>query len=171
MKHVKCMKKFVSAIVLLGSTSLVHADYTLVPSDGSELSKLCIAAAAADSRESMLAITAAAGIAYIELPSVRCNGIPITRFALKYGSRKPESLAEISNATNPKSYLLRKTDTSPLTELCAAAVVSEAEYARVKESHFRNDEDVDSEVFCNGVPLKSFARKYRNASSTLVSSR
>ncbi|MES2624454.1 MAG: hypothetical protein V4628_04195 [Pseudomonadota bacterium] len=160
------MKKFITAIVLLSSTSLVHADYTLVPSDDSELSKLCIAAANADSREALLDLTSAAGISYVDLPTVRCNGMPITRFSVKYGGRKPESIAEVSS---PMGYLLRKSDTSPLTELCAAALVSESEYAKVKESHFSNDEKIESEVFCNGVPLKTFARKYRNASATLVS--
>ena len=162
------MKKFITAIVLLGSTSLVHADYKLVPTDDSELSKLCLAAATAESREAVLAAAAAAGVARVDMADVRCNGMTLTRFALKYGSRKTESLVEISS---PASYLLRKTDTSPLTELCAAAVVSEAEYARVKDSHFRNDAEIDAEVFCNGVPLKSFVRKFRNANTTLISSR
>jgi hypothetical protein len=165
------MKKFITAIVLLGSTSLVHADYTLVPADDSELSKLCLAAATADSRSSLLALTAAAGIKRFDLPTVRCNGIPITRFALKYGSKKPESFVETPNTIGAKSYLLRLSDTNPVTELCAAAAVSEAEYARVKEAHFRNDENIDAEVHCNGSPLKSFVRKFRNASATLVSSR
>jgi hypothetical protein len=160
------MKKFVTAIVLLGSTSLVHADYALVPSDSSELSKLCIAAASADSREAVLALTGAAGFSISDLPTVRCNGMPITRFAAKYGSRKPEVFLETSS---PVGYLLRKSDASPLTELCAAAAVSDAEYVKVKESHFGADTNIEAEVHCNGVPLKSFVRKFRNASATLAS--
>ena len=169
--QVKFMKKFITAIVLLGSTSLVHADYTLVTADDSELSKLCLDATTTESRGSLLAIAAAAGISSIDLPNVRCNGMPITRFALKYGSKTPESRAELSSVTIAKSYILHKTDTSPLTELCAAAVVSETEYARVKESHFKNDAKIDAEVFCNGAPLKSFVRKYRDSGATLVSAR
>lgn len=162
------MKKFLTAIALLGSTSLVHADYTVVASDGSELSKLCVAVATADSRASALAATTAAGITSSDLPYLRCNGRPIMRYAARYSSINSTSLVETST---PMGYLLRKTDSSPLTELCAAAAVSDAEYAKVKESHFSNDEDIDAEVLCNGEPLKTFVRKYRNSSSTLISSR
>jgi hypothetical protein len=41
----------------------------------------------------------------------------------------------------------------------------------VKESHFSNDANIDSEVLCNGLPLRSFVLKYRKVSTVLVSSR
>lgn len=164
----KLSKNFLTALALLGATSFVHADYRLVPSDDSELSKLCVSAADADSRAALLELISAHGIARADLPTLRCNGMPLTRFALKYGASRPASVAE---ATTPGGYLLRMTDASPLTELCAAAAVSDAEYARVKAAHFAGDGSIDSEVQCNGLPLKSFVRKYRSAATALVSSR
>lgn len=163
------MKKLVSAFVLLGSTSIVHADYKLVTSDASELSKLCIAAAEAGSRSEMLAITSAAGITPREVETLRCNGLPLTRFALKYGKRNPSPVVAV--AGTPDGYLLRKSDTSPLTELCAAAALSDADYARVKELHFSDDANIDSELLCNGQPLKAFVSKYRSSSTALIGAR
>lgn len=164
----KVSTKFLTALALVGSTSFVHADYSLVPADASELSKLCVAAASAESHAELLALTAAAGIARSELPTLRCNGMALTRFAAKYGGAKPVSLVENSSSMG---YLLRKTDSSPLTELCAAAAMSDAEYAKVKSTYFSNDASIDAEVQCNGLPLKSFVRKFRSSTTALVSAR
>ncbi|MGV3592472.1 MAG: hypothetical protein ACO1PZ_12350 [Gammaproteobacteria bacterium] len=170
--NTKVSKKFLVAFALLGSASFVHADYRLVPSDDSSLSKLCIAAATSGSRAAMLGAAEAAGIGLVDLPSVRCNGLTLERFALKYGRAK-ESVAmlDTSSPGSALNILLRKTDSSPLTELCAAAAVSDAAYARVKEAHFSDDKDIDAEIHCNDMPLKSFVRKYRNAGTALVSAR
>ncbi len=162
------MKMFVTAIVLLSSTSFVHADYKLVNADDSALSQLCVAAAAADSRESVLALTDAAGITRLDMPTVLCNGMPLTRFSLKYGNAKLETGGE---STASAGYVLRKNDASPLTELCAAAAVSEQEYSKVKQTYFSGDTTVESELFCNGIPLKTFMRKYGAAEGRQVSQR
>lgn len=171
--NTKVSKKFLVALALLGSASFVHADYRLVPSDDSSLSKLCISAATSGARDAAtLAAAKAAGIGLLDMPSVRCNGLTLERFALKYG-RVKESVAMLE-AASPGSALnivLRKTDSSPLTELCAAAAVSDAAYARVKETYFSADKDIDAEIHCNDMPLKSFVRKYRSPGTVLVSAR
>ncbi len=151
------------AIVLFGSTSLVNADQRLVAADDSALSKLCIAATEVSSRQELLALTTAAGISSPELPTIRCNNQPISRFAFKYSSMK--TAGEPAQASKPLGYLLRKTDESPFTELCAAAAMSEQEFSKVKQLYFTNDDKVEVEVMCNGIPLKSFVRKYRNVAS------
>ena len=162
------MKMFVTAIALLSSTSFVHADYKIVSADDSALSQLCVAAAAADSREAVLALTDAAGIARLDVPTVLCNGMPLTRFSLKFGTSKLETVAE---STASAGYVLLKSDSSPLTELCAAAAVSEQEYSKVKQAYFNRDSKLESEVFCNGLPLKTFMRKYSAAEGRQVSQR
>ncbi len=162
------MKMFVTAIVLLSSTSFVHADYKLVNADNSALSQLCVATAAADSREAVLALTDAAGIARLDVPTVLCNGMPLTRFSLKYGNAKLDAAVE---STASAGYVLRKSDSSPLTELCAAAAVSKQEYSKVMQTYFSGDSKVESEVHCNGVPLKTFMRKFGEAEGRQVSQR
>ena len=96
------MKMFVTAIALLSSTSFVHADYKIVSADDSALSQLCVAAAAADSREAVLALTDAAGIARLDVPTVLCNGMPLTRFSLKYGNAKLDAAVESKPQGDPK---------------------------------------------------------------------
>ena len=162
------MKMFVTAIALLSSTSFVHADYKIVSADDSALSQLCVAAAAADSREAVLALTDAAGIARLDVPTVLCNGMPLTRFSLKFGTAKLETVTE---STASAGYVLRKSDSSPLTELCAAAAVSKQEYSKVMQTYFSGDSKLESEVFCNGLPLKTFMRKYSAAEGRQVSLR
>jgi hypothetical protein len=163
-------KKFLIAIALLGSASFANADYKLVPADDSALSKVCIAATSG-SREATIAAAAAAGIGLLDLQSVRCNGMTLERFGAKYRNAKKDQVALLDTSTSsPLSVVLKKTDESPLTELCAAAATSDAAYQRVKEAHFSNDYSIEAEIKCNDLPLKSFVRKYR-ASAALVSSR
>jgi hypothetical protein len=115
-----------------------------------------------------LALTDAAGISRLDVPTVLCNGMPLTRFSLKYGTAKLETVAE---STASAGYVLRKNDASPLTELCAAAAVSELEYSKVKQTYFSGDTTVESELFCNGIPLKTFMRKYGATEGRQVSQR
>ena len=94
--------------------------------------------------------------------------MPLTRFSLKFGTAKLETVAE---STASAGYVLLKSDSSPLTELCAAAAVSEQEYSKVKQAYFNRDSKLESEVFCNGLPLKTFMRKYSAAEGRQVSQR
>lgn len=158
------LKKFVIATALLSSAHFAHADYKYASADGSADSNLCVAAVS--SSLPLHTFAHENGIPLAELDTIQCNGLPISRFVLKYGSA-PASIA----VEEPKvaGYVLKKADSSPLTALCAAAAVSEEEFDKVKEEHFSNDAEVESEVFCNGVPLKSFARRFRDVEKTLVS--
>ncbi|MDY6983094.1 MAG: hypothetical protein SV422_08400 [Pseudomonadota bacterium] len=169
----KVSKKFLVALALLGSASFAHADYKLVSADDSDLSKLCIAAAESSSREGILAAAEAAGVGLLDLPDVRCNGLTLERFGAKYRSSKGKELAllDTSSPASPLNVILRKTDSTPETELCAAAAVSEAAYASVKATYFSKDDNIESEIHCNDMPLKSFVRKYRSGSTALVSAR
>lgn len=160
------MKKLVIVTLLLGSTTLAHADYSFVSADGSPLSELCVAAvtASVDLQE----FAPEKQLDSADLDSLRCNGITASRFVLKYGAGKT---VELVTTEKVSGYLLKKADSSPLTELCAAAVVSEEAYGKVKESYFKDDASIEAEVMCNGVPLKSFVRKFRNADPSLISAR
>jgi hypothetical protein len=160
------MKKLALATLLVASTSFVHAEYKFVNSDNTPLTELCIAAIASpatlhDSAEKL-------GLSPTELDSVLCNKTPLKRFALKYS--KPS----VATATVKTSgYLLTKADASPLTELCAAAAISDKEYTKVKDLHFKDEALLESELKCNGRSLKSFVRKFREVGvvTTQVSSR
>jgi hypothetical protein len=167
----KVSTNFLIAIALLGSASLAHADYKLVPADDSALSKVCIAATTG-SHDATLAAVKAAGIGLLDLQSVRCNGLTLDRFGAKYRNKNAKEQVALldTSDSSPLSVVLRKTDSSPLTELCAAAAVSDAAYASVKEAHFSHDYTLETEVHCNDMPLKNFVRKYR-AVTALVSAR
>lgn len=166
------MKKLFIATLLLGSASFANADYKLVSADSSSLSSLCLEAAASPSK--VYSIARAHGVLAADIGTIRCNDLPLKSFVSKYGKQSAVSaVAEASVAPAVESsriagYLLRKTDSSPLTELCAAALVSDQEVAKVKELHFSGDAQIESEIQCNGQPLKSFVRKYRDAEVQLV---
>ena len=163
------LKKFVIATALLSSAHFAHADYKFSSTDGSVDSNLCVAAASAS--VPLYKFAHENGIRYAELETIHCNGMPISRFVLKYGNYHdtyvPASV--VVEETSTAGYVLKKTDSSPLTALCAAAAVSKEEFDKVKAEHFADDTNVESELLCNGVPLKTFARRFRNAERTLVS--
>lgn len=161
------MKKLFIATLLLGSASLSHADPKLVSHDGSDLSALCIAAA--ESPSNLHTLVSSYGIALNEIDTVRCNDLTLKRFVLKYG--KASTPAPELAAVETGGYLLRKNDSSPLTELCAAAAISDVELERVKAAYFSSDETIESELLCNGESLKSFVRKFRDAEVQLVGAR
>lgn len=171
--NTKVTKKFLVALALVSGASFVHADYKLVPADDSALSKVCIAAAEHGARDdATLAAAAEAGIGLLDLPTVRCNGLTLENFAARYRAKKNQvALLDTSSPAGPLGVILRKTDSSPETELCAAAAISDAAYERVKEEHFAGALNLEAEVKCNGLPLKVFARKYRSLATALVSAR
>jgi hypothetical protein len=141
----------------MATSGLANADsWRLVNADGSELGELCIAAV---SSPDVLATTAKAlGVSMLELDTVRCNGYTLSVFAAKYRTTDSRPAA---------GYKLTKSDTSPVTELCMASARSPQEFAKVKELYFSNEANVEAEVLCNGMPLKTFARKYRAPSLTI----
>lgn len=144
------MKKFVIAMLMVAGSSATQADYVVKNADGSELSQLCVAAVKSDT--ALLATAESIGLDKADLATVRCNGLTLDRFAARYGktSSTPASIG----------YVLKGSDSSETTALCIAAASSEQEYRRVKAAYFAEESKIETEVLCNGLSLKSFARKY-----------
>lgn len=152
------MKKLFLVSLLLTSAGIAQADsYRLVNADGTDLSAVCIAAVT--SRETMLATAAELGITPLDSSTLLCNGMPLGRFV-----GKVRSTAASEAVTG---FVFSKSDSSPITELCLAAVSSELEFMKVKEQHFSREANVEADVLCNGMPLKTFARKYRAPAMTV----
>lgn len=153
------MKRFTLAMLMIAGSGLAQADYKVVNADGSELSQICVAATA--SKAALLETAASAGLSAVELDTVRCNGLSLARFAAKY-SKPTATLAAL-----PAGYLLKASDTSEATALCIAATKSEQEFMAVKSMYFGAEPKVETEVLCNGLPLKTFARKYGSTAMTI----
>ena len=144
----------VSAL-LLGTSATQAEGYLLVSTDNSELSALCITAV--ESHESLARSAKSIGMKPEQLDELRCNGQTLPVFLSKF--RNTESSPAVT-------YAFNKNDNSELTELCYAAVKSEQEYRQVKNTYFNDEQNIEEEVRCNGMPLKTFARKYRNRAFT-----
>jgi hypothetical protein len=161
MKNVSIKKLFLVSL-LMTSAGIAHADSVrLVNADGADLSAICIAAVT--SREAMYDTAAELGVHPFEPETLRCNGMSVGRFISM--TRERPAAPEVAKAA--EGYLFSKSDTSPVTELCMAAVSSDQEYLKVKQEYFSGDATVETEVMCNGMPLKTFARKYRAPARTL----
>lgn len=145
------MKKLAIALLMITGSGLAQADYKLVNADGSELSQLCIAVAT--TQDSITKTAAKAGFSLAEIDSVKCNDLPLKRFATKYGKATAVS-------PTPTAYVLKASDTSEATALCLAAATSEVEFNKVKSMYFGTAYNIEEEVRCNGIPLKQFARKF-----------
>lgn len=145
------MKKFLIATVfVLLNPALASADsrsVELVNGDGSELSALCIAAAQSSSPVSGLDLNP------LERRELLCNGKPLERFVLQIHEKR-------------KMYVFEVSDGSELSKLCLAAIVSDTHYKQVREELFGNAHDLENSVRCNDMPIKAFARKYRNQNLT-----
>ena len=144
----------VSSLFLI--TNIANAEgYRLVNTDNSALSALCITAVEAP--ESVRANAKAIGMSSGDMAELRCNGQTLPVFVHKL--RDTESSPGVV-------YSFNKTDTSEETELCYAAVSSEQQYEQVKDTYFDDELNIEEEVMCNGMPIKTFARKYRNRAFT-----
>ncbi|HEY0961230.1 MAG TPA: hypothetical protein VGE69_02620 [Pseudomonadales bacterium] len=130
----------------------------LVNADGSELSAICIAAIT--SREAMYDKAAELGVRNFEPGEMRCNGQTISRFISIH-----RAMATVGDA--PAGFVFSKSDDTPVTELCMAAIRSEQEYRAVKARLFADEDGIEAEVRCNGMSLANFARRYRTAVSTV----
>ena len=150
------MNKLLIVSALLLSASIVNAkEYRLVSTDDSDLSALCIKAV--ESRETMARDAKSLGMGADEIGELRCNGQTLPVFLGRF--RATESSPAVT-------YAFNKNDSSELTELCYAAVKSEQEYEQAKNAFFNDEQNIEEEVFCNGMPIKTFARKYRNRAFT-----
>jgi hypothetical protein len=157
MKKLFAKKLVMSSMLMLGAYSAHAETPPLVNADGSALSAICIAAVT--SREAMHDKAAELGVRDFNASEMRCNGLTVSQFVSKYRA-KPE-------VAEPAGYVFSKSDDTPTTELCMAVIRSEADYLAVKKRHFGDDVGIESEVRCNGMPLASFARKYRTPVSAV----
>jgi hypothetical protein len=105
------MKTFVIASLLLGGalSHSAYADHKLINSDRSELSALCIAAA----QSSVRAAAAAQRIPTADLGNIRCNGLPLHRFAVKYRTARQTGAVA---TTTPTGYVILKEGQSVATQ-------------------------------------------------------
>lgn len=106
MKKLSLTTVIATAIVttMLSVSAVQAAEVRLVPSDSSTLSALCVEAAgtAANGTARSLVETAATyGIARHEISEIRCNGMPLDRFAAKFKSR---------NAIAQKDYIFNQNE-------------------------------------------------------------
>ena len=146
----------ITSLVALAALNANADTPRLVNADGSELSAICIAAIT--SREAMYDKAAELGVRDFEPAEMRCNGQTLSRFV---------SLYRAASTVKPAGYVFSKTDDTPVTELCLAAVRSDQEYLAVKKRHFEDEARIEEEVRCNGMSLANFARKYRRPVSTV----
>lgn len=149
-------KLLISSLLTLGAISSAHADTRMVNADGSALSAICIAAVT--SREAMYDKAAELRVRDFEPSELRCNGQTLSRFL---------SIHRAKSEAKPAGYVFTKTDDTPVTELCLAAVRSDAEYEAVKKRLFSDEDGIEAEVRCNGMSLTTFTRKYRTPVSAV----
>ncbi len=145
----------VSSLFLITNIANAEGGYRLVSTDNSALSALCITAVEAP--EAVSKSARAIGMSSTDMAELRCNGQTLPVFVHRF--RETESNPTIV-------YSFNKTDASEETELCYAAVSSEQQYNQVKDTYFDDELNIEEEVMCNGMPIKTFARKYRNRAFT-----
>ena len=144
----------VSALYLFTNVASA-AEYRLISTDNSALSALCITAV--QSPQAMRQNARAIGMNSNDISELRCNGETLSVFLRRFPATESSPVV---------TYAFNKSDTTEETELCYAAVESEQQYEQVKDSYFGDEQNIEHEIFCNGMPLKSFARKYRNSAFT-----
>ena len=150
----------VAGIFLLGSAFAAAGEYKFINTDGSVFGELCIAAVESTDKDTstLKALAVELGLAPVEVDSIACNGKSLKEFANKFTNQvETEEGQEVHITT----YVVNVADKSPETQLCFAALVSEEEFTKLKVSHF-SDVKIESEIVCNGLPIKSFVRKYRD---------
>lgn len=155
------MKKFIVAVALVAanvSTNVAVAEEVrLVSADGNPLSELCIAAVESDARFNSLAQEL--GITPLQESELRCNSKPLRSFVASVRNKIAAPVAPM--------VVFRTTDESDLSRLCMAVLESQEAYEEAKTSVKAEGALLESEILCNGMPIKSFARKYRNMTAAL----
>lgn len=142
------MKKLLGFASLLALSLTAHADVKFINADGSTEGDLCIAAIESEATISFLADEL--GISPSAVDEIECNGKSVASFARQYRAK-----------ASPTQYIISVSNQNPETQLCLAALMSEEEYESKKGEMFSRLDRVESNVFCNGLPIRQFARKYR----------
>lgn len=151
------MKKFIVAFALIASNAAMADNVRLVATDGSPLSELCIAAVESGSRFESLAKEL--GITPLQEDELRCNSKPVRAFVASIRNKLAAPAAP--------NLVFRTTDESDLSRLCMAVLESDEAYEEVKAGVKAEGALLESEILCNGMPIKSFARKYRGMTAAL----
>jgi hypothetical protein len=155
------MKKFIVATALVAANVSANValaeEVRLVNADGNPLSELCIAAVESTARFKSLAKEL--GITPMDESELRCNGKSVGSFAASVRNKIEAPVAPL--------VVFRTTDESDLSRLCMASLESDEAYEAVKATVKAEGALLESEILCNGMPIKSFARKYRNMTAAL----
>lgn len=155
------MKKFIVAVALVAANVSANValaeDVRLVSADGNPLSELCIAAVESEGRFKSLAKEL--GITPLQESELRCNSKPVRAFVASVRNK-------LAAPVGP-TLVFRTTDESDLSRLCMASLESDEAYEAVKANVKAEGALLESEILCNGMPIKSFARKYRNMTAAL----
>ncbi len=151
------MKKFVVAFALIASNAALADNVRLVAADGSPLSELCIAAVESESRFKSLARELE--ITPMQESELRCNSKPVRAFVASVRNKIAAPVAP--------TLVFRTTDESDLSRLCMAILESDEAYEAAKAGVKAEGALLESEILCNGTPIRSFARKYRGMTAAL----
>lgn len=141
------MKTLFAAIALVVTSAPINAA-DFVNTDGSALSRLCIAAV--ESNEALAAEVEAQNISRYTLDRISCNDLSLNDFVKEYRantSTETVNVVAFENANN-----------SFEGQLCIAAATSNVAFQQAKS---RLDGRVDADkVSCNGESLAVFAKQY-----------
>ena len=152
------MKKlYIAVLALVAANSASAESVRLVNADGNPLSQLCIAAVESESTFKVLSQDLDLGP--MQIDELRCNSKPLRAFVASVRTK-------LESPVTP-NLVFRTTDESDLSRLCMAVLESEEAYESVKANIKMEGGFVESEILCNGLPIKSFARKYRNMTAAL----
>lgn len=151
------MKKLSLLPLLLLLSSITFANGPmLIPSDDSPYTAICIAAVESDA--ALSAKMEEYAVAIWDIRKLSCNGMSLSRFAAKYGHDSGPA-----NSSPVKVFAFRESISSNETSLCIAAATSNDEYDRLKDELFGNLRSNIAGIYCNSMPLRTFARRYGNA--------
>jgi hypothetical protein len=144
------MKHTATALLFVLASAGAHAESVrFVNGDGSEVTDLCIAAAS--SAPDLNTRATRLGIKNFTNDDVLCNGMPLNEFMRKYRTIKTPDTVIMS---------FRKTDDSPETDLCYAAIMYSPGIEALKASYLDRHGSFDT-VLCNGMPFERFVEKYK----------
>lgn len=143
------MKKFIILLVAaFGMTQALADAARFVNGDGSALTNMCIDAIETD--DSFRKLAKFYGFEDMAESDLVCNGLSLSRFKIRYANSE-----EVNTVLS-----FSKSDLSPTTELCFAAVTGADNLESLKESYnSKTNSDVEK-VTCNGMPLDRFVRRY-----------
>lgn len=88
--------------------------------------------------------------------NIACNGLKMSNFVKEYRNRI--SGLNPSEDVTVKVISLEPKDDSLETSLCIAAATNESKYNSLLEKNKINT----NKIICNGLPIRKFARNYKN---------